>query len=99
VRKFEFLASFCCGVVVILRMETRVKKYRQQLSPERSKVWKEKPPKYYKNRKVPVVYYLCRNRQLEHPHFMEVPISSPDGLFLRGKYWKYSIQHFLSDVF
>ncbi|XP_045806400.1 protein SOSEKI 3-like isoform X2 [Trifolium pratense] len=64
-------------------METRVKKYRQQLSPERSKVWKEKPPKYYKNRKVPVVYYLCRNRQLEHPHFMEVPISSPDGLFLR----------------
>ncbi|CAK8535298.1 unnamed protein product [Lathyrus sativus] len=64
-------------------METRVKKYRQQLSPERSKVWKEKPPKYYKNRKVPVVYYLCRNRQLEHPHFMEVPIKSPDGLFLR----------------
>lgn len=62
-----------------------MKKYRQQLSPERSKVWKEKPPKYYKNRKVPVVYYLCRNRQLEHPHFMEVPISSPDGLFLRGK--------------
>ncbi|XP_058779763.1 protein SOSEKI 3-like [Vicia villosa] len=64
-------------------MEARVKKYRQQLSPERSKVWKEKPPKYYKNRKVPVVYYLCRNRQLEHPHFMEVPITSPDGLFLR----------------
>ncbi|GAU37765.1 hypothetical protein TSUD_102820 [Trifolium subterraneum] len=30
-------------------METRVKKYRQQLSPERSKVWKEKPPKGYKN--------------------------------------------------
>ncbi|CAI8592931.1 unnamed protein product [Vicia faba] len=64
-------------------MEARVKKYRQQLSPERSKVWKEKPPKYYKNRKVPVVYYLSRNRQLEHPHFMEVPIKSPDGLFLR----------------
>lgn len=61
----------------------REKKYRQQLSPGRSKVWKEKPPKYYKNRKVPVVYYLCRNRLLEHPHFMEVPISSPDGLFLR----------------
>jgi hypothetical protein len=70
----------------------REKKYRQQLSPERSKVWKEKPPKYYKNRKVPVVYYLCRNRLLEHPHFMEVPISSPDGLFLRGKNSK--IQHF-----
>ncbi|KAI4368822.1 hypothetical protein MLD38_017337 [Melastoma candidum] len=34
------------------------------------------------DRKVPVVYYLCRNGQLEHPHFMEVPLSSPDGLFL-----------------
>ncbi|CAI9104966.1 OLC1v1003771C1 [Oldenlandia corymbosa var. corymbosa] len=35
------------------------------------------------NSRVPVVYYLCRNRQLEHPHFIEVPLSSPDGLFLR----------------
>ncbi|KAD5803383.1 hypothetical protein E3N88_14743 [Mikania micrantha] len=34
-------------------------------------------------RKVPVLYYLCRNRQLEHPHFIEVPIVSPDGLYLR----------------
>ncbi|KAI4373481.1 hypothetical protein MLD38_011603 [Melastoma candidum] len=34
------------------------------------------------DRKVPVVYYLCRNSQLEHPHFMEVPLSSPHGLFL-----------------
>ncbi|GMI96961.1 SOSEKI3 [Hibiscus trionum] len=64
-------------------METRMKKYRQ-VSPERAKVWTEKSPKYYQhNRKVPVVYYLCRNRQLEHPHFIEVPISSPDGLYLR----------------
>lgn len=38
-----------------------------------------------KSRKVPVVYYLCRNRQLEHPHFIEVPLSSSEGLFLRGK--------------
>ncbi|XP_076910310.1 protein SOSEKI 3-like [Bidens hawaiensis] len=36
-----------------------------------------------KCRKVPVLYYLCRNRQLEHPHFIEVPIVSPDGLYLR----------------
>lgn len=36
------------------------------------------------NSRVPVVYYLCRNRQLEHPHFIEVPLSSPDGLYLRG---------------
>lgn len=40
------------------------------------------PPQQYA-RKVPVVYYLCRNRQLEHPHFMEVPLSS-DDLYLRG---------------
>lgn len=60
-----------------------MKKYRQ-VSPERAKVWTEKSPKYHQNRKVPVVYYLCRNRQLEHPHFMEVPLSSPDGLYLRG---------------
>lgn len=71
-----------------------MKKYRQ-VSPERAKVWKEKSPKYHYNHhhynqqqqnssKVPVVYYLCRNRQLEHPHFMEVPCSSPDGLYLRG---------------
>ncbi|XP_073269565.1 protein SOSEKI 3-like isoform X2 [Primulina huaijiensis] len=71
-----------------------MKKY-QQLSPERAKVWTEKSPKYHYNHqhnnlqqqqhkhKVPVVYYLCRNRQLEHPHFMEVPLSTPDGLYLR----------------
>ncbi|KAL2899085.1 Protein UPSTREAM OF FLC [Bienertia sinuspersici] len=32
---------------------------------------------------VPVVYYLSRNGQLEHPHFMEVPLSSSHGLYLR----------------
>ncbi|XP_071711576.1 protein SOSEKI 3 isoform X2 [Rutidosis leptorrhynchoides] len=69
----------------------------QQLSPDRAKVWKERSPRYQqrqpepelklevqpKSRKVPVVYYLCRNRQLEHPHFIEVPLASSDGLFLR----------------
>ncbi|KAL9672929.1 hypothetical protein QQ045_029182 [Rhodiola kirilowii] len=34
-------------------------------------------------RKVPVVYYLSRNGQFEHPHFLEVPLSS-DGLYLRA---------------
>ncbi|XP_028808150.1 protein UPSTREAM OF FLC isoform X2 [Neltuma alba] len=63
-------------------MDARMKKYRQ-VSPERAKVWTEKSPKYHQNRKVPVIYYLCRNRQLEHPHFMEVPLSSPEGLYLR----------------
>lgn len=41
------------------------------------------PPQLHRAGKVPVVYYLCRNRQLEHPHFMEVPLSSND-LYLRG---------------
>ncbi|KAK3162419.1 hypothetical protein QOZ80_1BG0089320 [Eleusine coracana subsp. coracana] len=30
-----------------------------------------------------VVYYLSRNGHLEHPHFMEVALSCPDGLYLR----------------
>ncbi|XP_004982117.1 protein UPSTREAM OF FLC [Setaria italica] len=34
-------------------------------------------------RKVPVVYYLTRSRHLEHPHFVEVPVASPEGLYLR----------------
>lgn len=69
----------------------------QQLSPDRAKVWKERSPRYQQRQpepevepevqpnsgKVPVVYYLCRNRQLEHPHFIEVPLSSSEGLFLR----------------
>ncbi|CAL0334011.1 unnamed protein product [Lupinus luteus] len=63
-------------------MEAGIKKYRE-VSPERAKVWSEKSPKYQKNRKVPVIYYLCRNMKLEHPHFMEVPLSSQDGLYLR----------------
>ncbi|KAI4998901.1 hypothetical protein ZWY2020_054258 [Hordeum vulgare] len=30
-----------------------------------------------------VVYYLTRNHHLEHPHFMEVTLASPQGLYLR----------------
>lgn len=55
------------------------KKWKErETSPERTKVWTEP-----NRRKVSVVYYLSRNGQLEHPHFMEVPLSSSDGLFLR----------------
>lgn len=79
-RKASFWSS--CGFSG--EMEARMKKYRQA-SPERAKVWTEKSPKYQQSRKVPVVYYLCRNRQLEHPHFIEVPLSSPEGLYLRGE--------------
>lgn len=53
----------------------------RETSPERTKVWTE--PTNRKLNKVPVVYYLSRNGQLEHPHFMEVHLSSPDGLYLR----------------
>ncbi|KAL8138065.1 hypothetical protein V2J09_004066 [Rumex salicifolius] len=63
-------------------MEGRMSKYRQ-VSPERARVWTEKSGKFVQNRKVPVVYYLSRNRQLEHPHFIEVPLSSSQGLYLR----------------
>nr|XP_010918909.1 protein UPSTREAM OF FLC [Elaeis guineensis] len=74
-------------------MEGRLRKYGGQASPERSRAWVEPPPppppspppppKQYQGRKIPVVYYLCRNRHLEHPHFIEVPIASPEGLYLR----------------
>ncbi|XP_076919629.1 protein SOSEKI 5-like [Bidens hawaiensis] len=34
-------------------------------------------------RKVPVLYYLTRNGHIEHPHLIDVPRSSVDGLYLR----------------
>ncbi|KAK9057644.1 hypothetical protein SSX86_022480 [Deinandra increscens subsp. villosa] len=55
------------------------RKWKDQRSPERNKVWIEPQ----KHRRVAVVYYLCRNGHLEHPHFVEVPLSSSDGLYLR----------------
>ena len=59
---------------------------RSECSPERTIVWTEpKANKTSEKRSVPVVYYLSRNGQLEHPHFIEVPLSSPEGLYLRGK--------------
>ncbi|KAL7127401.1 hypothetical protein ABFS83_14G250300 [Erythranthe nasuta] len=57
---------------------------RDEISPERTKVWSEPlNGKLKTDRRVAVVYYLSRNGQLEHPHFMEVPLSSAHGLFLR----------------
>ncbi|GLU02405.1 hypothetical protein SLE2022_196570 [Rubroshorea leprosula] len=55
----------------------------REASPERTKVWAEPKSRKSAEKKVPVVYYLCRNGQLEHPHFMEVSLSSNDGLYLR----------------
>lgn len=51
-------------------------------SPERASVWTNQP--VLEPQCVPVVYYLSRNGHLDHPHLMEVPLSSPDGLYLRG---------------
>ncbi|XP_039014995.1 protein UPSTREAM OF FLC-like isoform X1 [Hibiscus syriacus] len=56
----------------------------REISPERNKIWIE-PKSLTSNaqRKVFVVYYLSRNGQLEHPHFLEVPLSSSHGLYLK----------------
>ncbi|MCL7041583.1 hypothetical protein MKW94_018190, partial [Papaver nudicaule] len=53
-------------------------------SPERTMVWIEpkSKPKMAITRKVLVVYYLSKDGHLEHPHFIEVPLSSNDGLYL-----------------
>ncbi|XP_038892931.1 uncharacterized protein LOC120081829 [Benincasa hispida] len=32
---------------------------------------------------IPVIYYLTRHGQLQHPHLLQVPLSSSHGLFLR----------------
>ncbi|KAG1359613.1 protein UPSTREAM OF FLC [Cocos nucifera] len=76
-------------------MERRIRRYGNQTSPERTKVWVEPPPKHHhqhhqqqqqhqqQGRKISVVYYLCRNRHLDHPHFIEVPVFSSEGLYLR----------------
>lgn len=62
----------------------RRSKDQQDPSPDRNRIWTEPPHKPTLNQKVPVVYYLCRNGQLDHPHFIEVTLSSTDGLYLKG---------------
>ncbi|CAN8301243.1 unnamed protein product [Cochlearia groenlandica] len=57
--------------------------HQEDTSPDLNRIWSEPRHKPVLNRKVPVVYYLCRNGQLDHPHFMEVTLSSSDGLFLK----------------
>ncbi|KAK9157879.1 hypothetical protein Scep_004453 [Stephania cephalantha] len=57
---------------------------RESTSPERTKIWAEQQQQSRRDKKVPVVYYLCKDGHLEQPHFMEVPISSSiKGLYLR----------------
>jgi Protein SOSEKI 2, plant len=65
------------------RGETTREWKEKELCTERAKVWSESRPKL-SEKKVAVVYYLSRNGHLEHPHFIEVAISSSDGLYLKG---------------
>ncbi|KAH7537248.1 hypothetical protein FEM48_Zijuj03G0072800 [Ziziphus jujuba var. spinosa] len=56
---------------------------RDNANPKRTNTLMETKPKTKSDQKVPVIYYLSRNGQLEHPHFMEVLLSSPQGLYLK----------------
>ncbi|KAA8534248.1 hypothetical protein F0562_031765 [Nyssa sinensis] len=49
-------------------------------SPERTKTLIEQKAKM--DHKVPVIYYISRKGHLEQPHFIEVPLSSTQGLYL-----------------
>lgn len=73
------------SVIEVLYRDTSTKS-SVTTSPERNKVWTQPPSKHHSS-KVPVVYYLSRNGQLQHPHFIEVPLSSSSsGLYLRGTF-------------
>ncbi|KAJ0714131.1 putative protein SOSEKI [Helianthus annuus] len=53
----------------------------QQRRP--AQVHEMEPEWQQKSRKVLVVCFLCKNRQLEHAHFIEVALASSEGLFKR----------------
>ncbi|KAE8677930.1 hypothetical protein F3Y22_tig00111467pilonHSYRG00003 [Hibiscus syriacus] len=50
----------------------RSRRRARESSPERAKVCMQQPKAMKPIRRVQVVYYLTRNGQLEHPHYMEV---------------------------
>lgn len=65
-------------------------RYTKNNSPEQSsRAWANLPPPTPLHHhpkpqtKVPVLYYLSKNGHLQHPHFIEVPLSS-HSLHLRG---------------
>ncbi|TMW82012.1 hypothetical protein EJD97_007065 [Solanum chilense] len=64
--------------------ENLIHKKWNHTSPERNMIWIEPKPNNKALKSVPVIYYISRNGQLEHPHFIEVPLSfSDEGLYLR----------------
>jgi hypothetical protein len=58
---------------------------RVEASPERGRpAYASRPAPARPMRKVQIVYYLCRNGQLEHPHFMELAQHPHQPLRLKG---------------
>lgn len=65
-------------------MDVRSRRGRErETSPDRAKVCMQ--PRVKPIKKVQVVYYLSRNGQLEHPHYMEVTHLANQHLRLRGR--------------
>ncbi|XP_078427633.1 protein SOSEKI 3-like [Wolffia australiana] len=62
------------GFVKLVAMEGRPRKMRIDHPP--------KPKTQTERKRIPVVYYLCRNMHLDQPHFIEVPCSS-EALYLK----------------
>ncbi|KAL4332525.1 hypothetical protein GQ457_07G005610 [Hibiscus cannabinus] len=60
---------------------SRIRARERESSPDRAKACVQQQPKAI--RKVQVVYYLTRNGQLEHPHYMEVTLLVNQPLRLR----------------
>lgn len=69
----------------------------RETNPERTKMLNL--PKSKSEQKVGVVYYLTRNGQFEHPRFMEVPLSSPQGLQLKGSTYIKRKTHIFCEFF
>lgn len=63
---------------------------RVEASPERGRptayALSARPAPARPMRKVQIIYYLCRNGQLEHPHFMELAQHPHQPLRLKGKH-------------
>lgn len=59
---------------------------KSSTSPDKMNIWVEPKTKggSGSDGKVDVVYYISKNGDLQHPHFMEVFLSSAHGLYLRG---------------
>jgi hypothetical protein len=72
---------------------------RVEASPERGRpAYASRPAPARPMRKVQIVYYLCRNGQLEHPHFMELAQHPHQPLRLKGADRVYYVPPYLHCV-